>query len=102
MPRRRRSPDVTTLFLFRNQCVTYPRHRPSIRTLIFWIEALGYEVTILPPDIEWADIPQEYWGVTVLIDNRGHLLFIAPLPCRRCQLTRSGVFLGCYEDYKDG
>ena len=97
MPRRR-SPDVTTLFLFRNQCVTFPRHRPNIWTLIRRIEVLGYEVTILSRDIEWADIPQEYWGVAVSIANRSHLLFIAPLPRRCHQLTRSGVFLGSYKD----
>ena len=94
----RHSPDVTTLFLFRNQCVTFPCHQLSIRTLIRWIEALGYEVTILPRDIEWADIPQDYWGLAVLIANRSHLLFIAPLPRRHCQLTCPGIFLGSYED----
>jgi hypothetical protein len=85
-----------TLYLFRNQSVTYPSCRPSIRTLIRRIEALGYEVVILPRDIEWADIPQEYWGVQVTINNT--LLFVVPLPCQRHLLTRSGVFFGNYEE----
>ena len=94
----RRCPDFTTLFLFRNQCVTFPRRRLSIWTLIRRIEALGYEVVILPRDIEWVNIPQEYWGVAVLIADSRQLLFILTLPCRRRRLTRSGVFLGSYKD----
>ena len=76
----------------------FPSCRPSIWTLIRRIEALGYEVVILPQDIEWVDIPQEYWEVTILMANRSHLLSIFPLPPRRCWLMRSGVFLGSYED----
>ena len=97
MPRRR-CPAFLTLFLFRNQIVTYPRRRPSIRTLIHQIEALGYEVIILPRDIEWGDIPQEYWGIVVSINDSRQLLLIEPLPRRRCRLTCSGVILGSYED----
>jgi hypothetical protein len=97
MPRHR-CPDFLTLFLFRNQSVTYPRRRPSIRTLIRRIEALGYEVIILPRDIEWGGIPQEYWGIVVSINDSRQLLLIEPLPRRRCRLTRSGVILGSYED----
>jgi hypothetical protein len=97
MPRHR-CPDFLTLFLFRNQSVTYPRRRPSIRTLIHRIEALGYKVIILPWDIEWGDIPQEYWGIVVLINDSRQLLLIEPLPRRRCRLTCSGVILGSYED----
>ena len=97
MPRRR-CPAFRTLFLFRNQSVTYPRRRPSIRMLIRRITALGYEVFILPWDTGWGDIPQEDWGIVVSIDNSRQLLLIVPLPCRRRRLTRSGVILGCYED----
>jgi hypothetical protein len=97
MPRRR-CPAFLTLFLFRNQIVTYPRRWPSIRTLIHQIEALGYEVIILPRDIGWGDIPQEYWGIVILIDDSRQLLLIVPLPRRRRRLTRSGVILGCYKD----
>jgi adenosyl cobinamide kinase/adenosyl cobinamide phosphate guanylyltransferase len=64
---RRRCPAFLTLFLFRNQSVTYPRRQPSIRTLIRQIEALGYEVFIIPRDIGWGVIPQEDWGTVVLI-----------------------------------
>ncbi len=92
-----------TLFLFRNQSVTYPRRRPSIRTLIRRIEALGYEVFCIPRDIGWGDIPQEDWGFVVTIflgdiDDSHQLLLIVPLPRRRRRLTRSGVILGSYED----
>ena len=92
-----------TLFLFRNQTVTYPIHRPSIRTLIRRIEALGYEVFCIPRDIGWGDIPQEDWSIVVTIffgdsDDSRQLLLIVPLPRRRRRLTRSGVILGSYED----
>ena len=102
MPRRR-CPAFLTLFLFCNQSVAYPRCRPSIRTLTRRIEALGYEVFIIPRDIGWGDIPQEDWGIVVLIfigdiDESCQLLLIVPLPRRHRQLTRSGVILGCYED----
>ena len=85
-----------TLYLFRNQSITYPSRRPSIRMLVRRIEALGFEVVILPRNIEWADIPQEYWGVQITIKDT--LLFVAPLPSRRCLLTRSGVFFGNYKE----
>jgi hypothetical protein len=85
-----------TLYLFRNQSITYPSRRPSIWTLVRRIEALGYEVVILPRDIEWADIPQEYWGVQVTMNNT--LLFVIPFPRRRCLLTHSGVFFGNYKE----
>ncbi len=97
MPRCR-SPDFTTLFLFRTQCVTCPRHQPSIWTLIRQIEALGYEVVILPREIEWVDIPREYWGVAVSIPDSHTLLFIVPLSRRCRRLMRSGIFLSSYED----
>ena len=58
---------LPTLFLFRNQSVTYPRRRPSIRLLIRRIEALGYKVFCLPQDIRWGDIPQEDWSIVVKI-----------------------------------
>jgi hypothetical protein len=97
MPRRRNPAFYSpTLYLFRNQSVTYPSRRPSIRMLVRRIEALGYEVVILPQDIEWADIPQEYWAVQVTINDT--LLFVIPLPRQRCLLTRSGVFFGNYEE----
>ena len=100
---RRRCPAFLTLFLFHNQSVTYPRRQPSIRTLIRRIEALGYEVFIIPRDIGWGVIPQEDWGIVISIfigdiDNSRQLLLIVPLPCRCRRLTRSGVILGCYED----
>ena len=95
---RRRCPVFLTLFLFRNQIGTYPCRRLSIRTLIRQIEALGYEVIILPRDIGWGDIPQEYWGIVISIDGSRQLLLIVPLPRRRRRLTRFGVILGCYED----
>jgi hypothetical protein len=97
MPRRRNPAFYSpTLYLFHNQSVTYPSRRLSIRTLVRRIEALGYEVVILPRDIEWADIPQEYWAVQVTINNT--LLFVVPLPRQRCLLTRSGVFFGNYKE----
>ena len=94
---------LPTLFLFRNQSVTYPRRRPSIRLLIRRIEALGYEVFCLPQDIRWGDIPQEDWSIVVTIffgdsDDSRQLLLVVPLPRRRRRLTRSGVILGSYED----
>ena len=99
MPRRR-CPAVITLLLFRNQCVTYPACRPSLRTLIRRIEALGYEVFITFP-FEFG--PQEDWSIVVsiffgdIIDSR-QLLLIVPLPRRRRRLTRSGAILGYYDD----
>jgi hypothetical protein len=69
-------------------CALYPIHAT----------ALGYEVVILPRGIEWENIPQEYLGVAVLIEGSHPPLFIVPLPCRRCRLTRSGIFLGSYKD----
>jgi hypothetical protein len=66
--------------------------------LVRRIEALGYGVVILPWDIEWVDIPQEYWGVAILIADSRQLFFIVPIPRRRCQLTRSGIFLCSYKD----
>jgi hypothetical protein len=92
-----------TLVLFRNQSVTYPRRRPSIRTPIRRIEALGYEVFSIPQDIGWGDIPQEDWGIVVTIflgdiDDSRQLLLIVPLPRRRRRLTRSGVILSYYDD----
>ena len=97
MPRRC-SPDFLTLFQFRNQSITYPRRRPSIRMLIHRIEALGYEVIILPQDIEWGDIPQEYSAIVVLSDCSHQLLLIEPLPCHCCRLMRSGIIRGSYDD----
>ena len=102
MPRRRRS-AFYTLHLFRNQCVSYPRRRPSIRALIRRIEALGYEVSTLPPDFRWSEIAQEYFSIVTTIflgdiDDSRQLLLIVPLPRRRRRLTRSGVILGCYKD----
>jgi hypothetical protein len=102
MPRRR-CPAFLTLFLFRNQRVTYPRRRPSIRTLIRRIEALGYEVFTIPWEIGWGEIPQEDWSIVVSIflgdiDDSRQLLLIVPLPRRRRRVTRSGVILGSYED----
>ena len=106
MPRRR-CPAFYTLFLFRNQSVTYPACRPSIRTLIRRIEALGYEVVIiLPRVIGCGAIPQvveEDWSVVVSIslgdiDDSRQLLLIVPLPRRRRRLTRSGAWLGSYDD----
>ena len=99
----RRYPAFLTLFLFCNQSVTYPRRRPSIRTLIRRIEALGYEVFSIPWDIGWGDIPQDDWIIAVTIslgniDDSRQLLLIVPLPRRRCRLTRSGVILGSYKD----
>jgi hypothetical protein len=97
MPRRHNPAFYSpTLYLFRNQSVTYPSRRLSIRTLVRRIEALGYEVVILPQDIEWADIPQEYWAVQVTINDT--LLFVVPLPHQRRLLTRSGVFFGNYKE----
>jgi hypothetical protein len=102
MPRRR-CPAFFTLFLFRNQSVTYPACRPSIRTLIRRIEALGYEVFItFPNEIGWG-VPEEDWSIVVtvflgdIIDSR-QLLLIVPLPRRRRRLTRSGAILGSYDD----
>ena len=94
---------LPNLFLFRNQSVTYPRRRPSIRLLIRRIEALGYEVFCLPLDFGWGDIPQEDWSIVVTIffgdsDDSRQLLLVVPLPRRRRRLTRSGVILGSYED----
>jgi hypothetical protein len=102
MPRRC-CPAFLTLFLFCNQCVTYPRRRPSIRTLIRRIEALGYEVFTIPRDFGWGEIPQEDWSIIVSIflgdiDDSRQLLLIVPLPCRRRWLTRSGAILGSYDD----
>ncbi len=103
MPRRRCS-AFFTLFLFRNQSVAYPACRPSIRTLIRWIEALGYEVFLtFPREIGGCEIPQEDWSVVVTIflgdiDDSRQLLLVVPLPRRRRRLTRSGVILGSYED----
>ena len=92
-----------TLFLFRNQSVTYPRFRHSIWTLIRRIEALGYEVFCLPRDIGWGDIPQEDWSCIVSIflgdiDDSRQLLLIVPLPCRCRRLTPSGVIIGSYDN----
>ena len=102
MPRRR-CPALFTLFLFRNQSVTYPACRPSIRTLIRRIEALGYEVFItFPNEIGWG-VPEEDWSIVVtvflgnIIDSR-QLLLIVPLPRCRRRLTRSGAILGSYDD----
>ena len=105
MPRRRR-PAFVTLHLFRNQCVTYPRRRPSIRALIRRIEALGYEVSAIPPDFRWSEIPQEVFSIVVTIflgdiDDSRQLLLIVPLPRRRRRLTRSGALLGSYDDEYD-
>ena len=102
MPRHH-CPAFLTLFLFRNQCVTYPRRRPSIRTLIRHIEALRYEVFTLSWDIGWIEIPQEDWSIVVTIflgdiNNSRQLLLIVPLPCRCRRLTRSGAILGSYDD----
>ena len=83
-------PDFLTLFLFHNQSVTSPP--------LCWIEALGYEVIILPRDIEWGDIPQEYSGIVILIDCSHQLLLIEPLPCHCCRLMRSGIIRGSYDD----
>ena len=106
MPRRRR-PAFHTLHLFRNQCVSYPRRRPSIRALIRRIEALGYEVSTLPPDFRWSEVAQEYFSIVTTIflgdiDDSRQLLLIVPLPHRRRRLTRSGAFLA-YDDegYED-
>ena len=103
MPRRR-CPAFYTLFLFRNQSVTYPACRPSIRTLIRRIEALGYEVFITyPREIGCGEIPQEDWNIVVtvflgIIDDSRQLLLIVPLPRRCRRLTRSGAILGSYDD----
>jgi hypothetical protein len=105
MPRRR-CPAFYTLLLFRGQSVTYPACRPSIRTLIRRIEALGYEVFITFPrvtgcgefpheDEDWSIVVQIFFGDD--IDSR-QLLLIVPLPRRRRRLTRSGAILGSYED----
>ena len=102
MPRRRTA--FYTLYLFRGQHVTYPACRPSIRTLIRRIEALGYEVFItFPREIGCGEIPQEDWSIVVTvflgdIDDSRQLLLIVPLPRRRRRLTRSGAILGSYED----
>ena len=94
---------MPTLFLFRNQSVTYPRRRPSLRLLIRRIEALGYEVFItFPNEVGWG-VREEDWSIVVQvflgdsIDSR-QLLLVVPLPRRRRRLTRSGVILGSYED----
>ena len=103
MPRRR-CPAFFTLFLFRNQSVTYPACRPSIRTLIRRIEALGYEVFItFPREIGCGELPHEDWSFVVTIflgdiDDSHQLLLIVPLPRRRRRLTRSGAILGSYDD----
>ncbi len=101
MPRRCR-PAFVTLHLFRNQIVTYPRRRPSIRTLIRRIESLGYEVFPIPPDFRWSGTPEEFWSIVATIflgdiDDSRQLLLIVPLPRRLCRLTRSGAFLA-YDD----
>ena len=95
MPRLR-CPAFYTLFLFRNQSVTYPACRTSLRTLIRRIEALGYEVGC-------GEIPQEDWSTVVTvflgdIDDSRQLLLIVPLPRRRRRLTRSGAILGSYDN----
>ncbi len=103
MPRRRSS-AFYTLFLFRNQSITYPACRPSIRTLLRRIAALGYEVfTVFPREIGCGEIPQKDWSIVVSIflgdiDDSRQLLLIVPLPRRRCRLTRSGAILGSYND----
>ena len=103
MPRLR-CPAFYTLFLFRNQSVTYPACRPSLRTLIRRIEALGYEVFItFPREIGCGEIPQEDWSTVVTvflgdIANSRQLLLIVLLPRRCCRLTRSGAILGSYDD----
>ena len=103
MPRRR-CPAFYTLFMYCNQSVTYPACRPSIRTLIRRIEALGYEVFITyPREIGCGEIPQEDWSIVVTvflgdIDDSRQLLLIVPLPRRCCRLTRSGAILGSYDD----
>ena len=102
MPRRR-CPAFHTLLLFRGQSVTYPACRPSIRTLIRRIEALGYEVFTIPRDFGWSEIPQEDWSIVVSIfrgdiDDSRQLLLIVPLPRRRRRLTRSGAILGSCDD----
>ncbi len=89
-----------TLFLCRSQSVTYPACRPSIRTLIRRIEALGYEVFLTFP---CGEIPQDDWSFVVTIflgdiDDSRQLLLIVPLPRRRRRLTRSGAILGSYDD----
>ena len=96
-------PAFFTLFLFRNQSVTYPACRPSIRTLIRRIEALGYEVFTIPREIGWGEIPQEDWSIVVTIflgdiDDSRQLLLIVPLPRRHRRLTRSGAILGSYDN----
>ena len=101
MPRHR-CPAFYTLFLFHTQSVTYPACRPSLRTLIRRIEALGYKVFItFPRVIGCGEIPQEDWSTVVTvflgnIDDSRQLLLIVPLPRRRRCLTRSGVILGLY------
>ena len=104
MPQRRCS-AFYTLFLFRNQSVTYPAVRVSLRTLIRRIEALGYEVfPIFPRVIGCGAIPQEEdWSIVVTIflgdlDVSRQLLLLVPLPRRRRRLTRSGAILGSYDD----
>jgi hypothetical protein len=94
MPRRRT--PTTIICLCRNQIVTYPSSRPSIRLLIHRLEVLGYEVVIFPRDVAWALIPRDYWGFPVTVDDT--LLFIVPLPRRNRLLTRSGAFFGNYKD----
>jgi len=103
MPRLR-CPAFYTLFLFRNQSVTYPACRLSLRTLICRIAALGYKVCItFPRVIGCGEIPQEDWSTVVTvflgdIDDSRQLLLIVPLPRRRRRLTRSGAILGSYDD----
>jgi hypothetical protein len=80
----------------------YPSHQLSIRLLIRRLNALGYEVAILPTDIEWVLVPRKNWGFAITIaggDNIDNtLLFIIPLLCRHHLLTCSGAFFGNYKD----
>ena len=76
MPLRHSQPPSTTLCLFCGESVPYPSIRLSIRSLVPWIEALGYAVDVHSfPYIDSQSFPCDFWGVAIAI-TKDTLLFV--------------------------
>ena len=72
-------PGSSALRLPLGEVVFYPTSRPSIRTLVSHIVALGYSVTVYPfPHADLATLPPGVWYWAVVIGE--NILFIVLPP----------------------
>ena len=103
LPRCRSRPPATAwLCLDQGESAAYPGVRLSIRSLVRWIEALGYSVDIFTfGNIDFRTAPSEFWRQferkpytpgTIVTITEDMLFYIVPLPPRFCHLAHPGTW----------